>query len=115
MITVYANLMITGVNPIDNVIIVAVKHVLRFLEDQSYVGGSFWRYIDQYKEKNCNSKSPILSVSLLYHIQSVQTDRYSVALANGTFSFAESNPSYCSNMKALENYTLEYVHLICIQ
>ena len=73
---------------------------MRFLEKQSVVGGSFLKYVEQYKEKNCDSKSPILSVSLEYQIMSVDKDVYSAILRNGSFSFANSTPPYCHSLKA---------------
>ena len=85
---------------------------MRFLEKQRVVGGSFLKYVEQYKEKNCDSKSPILSVSLEYQIMSVDKDVYSAILRNGSFSFANSTPPYCHSLKALSIYPLTY-SLLC--
>ena len=85
---------------------------MRFLENQSVVGGSFIKYVEQYKEKNCDSESPILSVSLEYQIMSVDKDVYSAILRNGSFSFANSTPPYCHSLKALSIYPLTY-SLLC--
>lgn len=85
---------------------------MRFLENQSVVGGSFIKYVEQYKEKNCDSESPILSVSLEYQIMSVDKDVYSAILRNGSFSFANSTPPYCHSLKALSVYPLTY-SLLC--
>lgn len=87
---------------------------MRFLENQSVVGGSFFKYVEQYKEKNCDSKSPILSVSLEYKILSVENDVYSAMLTNGTFSLANSTPPYCHNLKALSIYPLKYIAMYII-
>lgn len=85
---------------------------MRFLENQSVVGGSFIKYVEQYKEKNCDSESPILSVSLEYQIMSVDKDVYSAILRNGSFSFANSTPPYCHSLEALSVYPLTY-SLLC--
>ena len=87
---------------------------MRFLEKQSVVGGSFLKYVEQYKEKNCDSKSPILSVSLEYEIMSVDKDVYSAILRNGSFSFANSTPPYCHSLKALSVYPITYYLLFSI-